>query len=294
MEKDVPYVPGGDPAQILDVYFPDTPPASPRPLIVYIHGGGWRAGSKFPCPLLHMVEKGYIVASVEYRFSPKAVFPAQIQDCQAALRWLRARHREFHFNPDRVGVLGTSAGGHLCALLGTAGGKNLFPTLGPHPAESDRVQAVCDVFGPTDFSSVIRQAARDPNVRNVFQFNSPADPYSSLIGAPLDHPEKTRAVSPLFHVSPDCPPFLILHGTHDALVPIAQSATFAEALRAKGVPVWFQILPGSGHGGPAFTHPAIAKLTLQFFEKHLKDTGPAPELVPESEVAVPPIVPAPK
>ncbi|HEY1049483.1 MAG TPA: alpha/beta hydrolase [Prosthecobacter sp.] len=286
MEKDISYIAEGDAAQKLDLYLPEKATDKPLPLIVHIHGGGWRGGNKFPCPVAGMVLKGYAVASIEYRFSQKAVFPAQIQDCQAALRWLRAHSQQYHFDTEHVGVVGASAGGHLSALVGTAGGKNLFPKIGGNEEQSERVQAVCDIFGPADFSTVVQQAAEDKNVKNIFQFNSPSDPYSSLIGSKLDDKPKADAVSPVHHVSADNPPFLILHGTHDTLVPYAQSEEFADALKDKGVPVWLQKLPGSGHGGPAFGKPAVLQLTQNFFDKYLKGTDTAITLVPENEVAV--------
>ncbi len=294
MEKDIAYIPGGDEAQKLDLYLPEKPADKPMPLIVHIHGGAWRAGSKFPCPVTHMALKGYAVASVEYRFSQKAVFPAQIQDCQAAIRWLRANSAKYHFDPARVGVVGGSAGGHLSALVGTAGGKKAFPLIGGHEDQSDRVQAVCDIFGPADFTTVMQQADADRNVKNIFEFNSPTDPYSLLIGAKLDDKPKARAVSPVHYVSKDNPPFLILHGTHDALVPYAQSEQFAAALKAMGVEVWFQKLPGSGHGGPAFNKPSVQQLMQNFFDKHLKGADVKIELVPEADLAVAPPKPAKK
>ncbi len=286
MEKDIAYIEGGDEAQKLDIYLPVEPSGTPLPLIVHIHGGGWKGGSKFPCPVLPMVLKGYAVASVEYRFSQKALFPAQIQDCQAAIRWLRARAQQYNFDPKHIGVIGGSAGGHLSALVGTAGGKKAFTPIGGNEDQSDRVQAVCDIFGPADFSSVMRHADEDKNVRNIFQFNTPGDPYSALIGASLDDKPKAEVVSPVHYASADNPPFLILHGTHDALVPYAQSVQLEAALQQKGVPVWLQTLPGSGHGGPAFTHPAVLQLTQNFFDKYLKGADVPIELVPEAELAV--------
>lgn len=286
MERDLAYIPEGDEAQRLDLYLPEAAPEKPLPLVVHIHGGGWQGGNKFPCPVTGMVLKGYAVASVEYRFSQKAKFPAQIQDCQAAIRWLRANAAKYGIDPEKVGVVGGSAGGHLSALVGTAGGTGTFPPIGGNEDQSDRVQAVCDIFGPADFTTVVKQAAEDKNVRNVFQFNSPKDPYSQLIGVPLETTEKSRAVSPVTYVSEDDPPVLILHGTHDALVPYAQSVQFAEALKAKGVPVWLQTLPGGGHGGPAFGKPAVLQLTQNFFDKFLKDAPVEVTLVPEAEVTV--------
>lgn len=282
MEKDIAYIEGGDEAQKLDIYLPEAPPAKPLPLIVHIHGGGWRAGSKFPCPVMGMVLKGYAVASVEYRFSQKAVFPAQIQDCQAAIRWLRAHAKQYQFDTEHLGAIGGSAGGHLSALVGTSGGKNAFPPIGGHEDQSDRVQAVCDIFGPADFTTVVQQAADDKNVKNIFAFNTPSDPYSGLIGAKLDDKAKADAVSPVHYVSTDAPPFLILHGTHDTLVPYAQSVQLEAALKTQGVPVWLQTLPGAGHGGPLFSKPAVLQLTQNFFDKHLKGADLPIEIVPEA------------
>ncbi|MBM3871886.1 MAG: alpha/beta hydrolase [Verrucomicrobia bacterium] len=288
LERDLAYIPDGDPAQKLDLYLPEKPADKPLPLIVHIHGGGWRGGNKFPCPVTGMVLKGYVVASVEYRFSQKAVFPAQIQDCQAALRWLRARSKEYGFDPNRVGVIGASAGGHLSALVGTAGGKKAFAPIGGHAEQSDRVQAVCDIFGPADFTTVVQQAEADKNVRNIFTFNSPTDPYSLLIGTRLEDKPRAQAASPLHYITPSSPPVLILHGTHDTLVPYAQSEQFAAALKTKGVEVWLQTLPGSGHGGPAFTKPAVLQLTQNFFDKHLKSAPIELVLIPSADLAVEP------
>lgn len=288
LEKDIAYVEDGDESQKLDLYLPEKPSDKPLPLIVHIHGGGWRAGSRFPCPVTGMVLKDYVVASIGYRFSQKAVFPAQIQDCQAAIRWLRAHARQYNLDPGRVGVIGGSAGGHLSALVGTSGGKKAFPPVGGHENQSDRVQAVCDIFGPSDFSTVVRQAAEDRNVRNIFAFNTSADPYSALIGTRLDDKPKADAASPVHYVSKDTPPFLILHGTHDALVPYAQSVQFEAALKEKDVPVWLQTLPGSGHGGPAFAKPAVLQLTQNFFDKHLKGADVEIQPVPGAELKVEP------
>lgn len=292
MVKDISYIEGdaaqADNAQKLDLYFPIKTPEKSLPLIVHIHGGGWMGGSKSPCPVAHMVNKGYIVASVEYRFSQKAKFPAQIQDCQSAIRWLRAHREAYHIDPDHVGVVGGSAGGHLSALVGTSGGKNIFPKIGGNDDQSDKVQAVCDYFGPKNFTSVVQQVNDDPNVRNIFKFNTPSDPYSELIGTNLSDKAKTDAVSPIHYVSPDNPPILILHGTHDALVPYAQSEEFAAASKAQGVTVLLQKLPGSGHGGGAFGKPQVGALIQNFFDKYLKGADVIVELVPEADLAVEP------
>jgi acetyl esterase/lipase len=293
-EYDVPYVPEGDEAQALDIYYPASPAEKPLPLLVWIHGGGWQGGSKTQVPYLNQLTRGYVVASIEYRFSQKAKFPAQIQDCQAAIRWLRANAAKYSIDPQRIGVGGGSAGGHLAALVGTSGGKKAFPMIGGNEEQSDRVQAVCDIFGPANFWTVVKQAEEDKNVKNIFKWNQ-GDPYSNLIGAKLgEDKEKCEAVSPVHYVSGDNPPFLILHGDHDALVPFAQSVELAEGLASAGVEVTLQRLPGAGHGGPAFALPALGQLMNAFFDKHLRGIDAKIAPLPESEVTVKAAAPASK
>lgn len=284
-EFDVPYIKDGDSAQRLDIYYPEQQPKESLPLIVHIHGGGWMGGSKYPCDVSRMTTQGYVVASVEYRFSQTSKFPAQIQDCQAAIRWLRANAQRYHLNPEKVGVIGGSAGGHLSALVGVTGGKKVFAAIGGNEDLSDAVQCVCDIFGPKNFASVMEQAGEDKNVKNVFKFNTPSDPYSELIGAKLSDKEKTAAVSPISYVDKNSPPILILHGTHDALVPFAQSEEFEAAMKKNGAPVWLQKFPGAGHGGGSFGKPSIILLMKKFFDKYLQDADVKIELVPEAELA---------
>lgn len=286
--RDIQYIPGGDTAQCLDLFLPDPPAKAPLPLLVWIHGGGWAAGSKDDCPTMHMVPNGYAAASVEYRFSQKAKFPAQIQDCQAAIRWLRANAARYNIDPNKIGVMGASAGGHLVALLGTAGGKNAFTPIGDNQDQSDRVQAVCDLFGPADFTTVMSQAAADSNVKNIFAFNTPSDPYSSLIGTNLENQDKSTAASPVHYVSSDLPPFLILHGTADALVPFAQSQELEAALKKAGVPVLLQVFPNAGHGGPPFGKPEAQQLIQTFFAKYLKGAAVELHAVPPAALTAEP------
>jgi acetyl esterase/lipase len=294
VERDVPYVPGGDPAQRLDLYLPERAGGPPLPLLLCIHGGGWSSGSKDDCPAALLVPHGYAAASIDYRLVQQAAFPAQIQDCQAALRWLRANSGKYNLDPDRVCAWGASAGGHLAALMGTAGGTDAFPKIGGHEAQSDRVQAVCNVYGPTNLNSVARHAAEDTAVRYVFDFADRTNPYARLIGGRLgeDH-AKAAAASPIHYVGRGDPPFLILHGTADPIVPFAQSVEFAEALRKAGVDVTLQGLPGAGHGGDAFGLRPVRELVLAFFAKHLKGADVKIEPLPDSAVT-PPTAPAAK
>lgn len=288
VERDIAYVPDGDPSQKLDIYLPEKPSDKPLPLLVWIHGGGWRGGSKAGCALTYLVPHGYVVASVEYRFSQKALFPAQIQDCQAAIRFLRASAKKYNIDVDHVGVGGDSAGGHLSALVGTAGGAKAFAPIGGNETASDRVQAVCDFYGPADFNKVMEQAAAD-TVKNIYPFNTPKDPYSGLIGVAMGSDKtKTDAVSPVHFVSKDDPPFLILHGTADAQVPFAQSTELANDLKAAGVPVLLQPFPGAGHGGTIFRQPAVLELIKKFFDKNLKGAEVKLEPLPEATVTAKP------
>ena len=287
-EYDIKYVPDGDSAQTLDVYFPEKAAAQPQPLLIWIHGGGWRAGSKTRRTLSESTRPRLRRRQHRISLQPEGDLPAQIQDCQAAIRWLRANAKKYNIDPNRIGVGGASAGGHLAALVGTSGGKKAFPPIGGNEDQSDRVQAVCDIFGPADFWTVVKQADEDKNVKNIFKWNN-GDPYSKLIGAKLgEDKEKCDAVSPVHYVSKDNPPFLILHGDRDTLVPYAQSVELADLLRKAGVPVTLQRLPGAGHGGPSFGLPAVGKLTNAFFDKHLKGVDAKIEPLPEDAVTIKP------
>ena len=151
--RDLEYVDGGHERNKLDLYLP-AKADGPLPLIVWIHGGAWLGGSKEGCPAVPFVAKGYAVASINYRLSQHAVFPAQIEDCKAAIRWLRANAKKYHLDPDHIGVWGASAGGHLVALLGTSGDVKELEGNGGNLDQSSRVQCVVDWFGPTDFTKM--------------------------------------------------------------------------------------------------------------------------------------------
>jgi acetyl esterase/lipase len=255
--RDLQYVEGGHERNRLDLYLPER--AEGRlPLIVWIHGGAWLGGSKENCPALPFTAKGYAVASVNYRFSQHAVFPAQIEDCKAAIRWLRANAAQYQLDPDHIGVWGASAGGHLVALLGTTGDVKDLEGTGGNLDQSSRVQCVVDWFGPTDLAAMGKQA------------DKPGTPVAQLIGGPVqENKEKARKASPLSYVSKDSAPFLIMHGDQDNVVPLAQSEVLAKALKKAGVEVKLQVVEGDGHGGPGFNSPESRKLIEQFFARHL-------------------------
>jgi acetyl esterase/lipase len=257
--RDLEYVKGGHERQKLDLYLPKTA-TGPMPVVVWIHGGAWRAGSKNGCPGLFLTAKGFAVASINYRLSQHAVFPAQIEDCKAAIRWLRANAKKYQLDPDHIGVWGASAGGHLVALLGTTGGLKELEGKEGNFDQSSKVQCVIDWFGPTDFRNISEGRGNDPKSVLGQLFG----------GAPNKMKEKAALASPLAHVHKGCPPFLIMHGDKDRTVALAQSEMLAEALKKVDVPVTLVKLAGAGHGGPAFRSEETRKQIEEFFNKHLK------------------------
>lgn len=270
--RDLTYATVDGKALLLDLYLPPEP-AGPLPLIIWVHGGGWRSGSKEnPRLALEMVYRGYAVASINYRLSQEAVFPAQIQDVKAAVRWLRANSSTYGLDPDRFGAWGSSAGGHLVALLGTSGGVDLFDRGGGNYNQSSRVQAVVDFYGPTDFLQINSM----PEAGSFRQRPSAASSaVSLLLGGPIeDNLDKAAAASPITYVTPDDPPFLIVHGQQDRTVPYQQSVLFYNALRRAGVEATLVILPEAQHGGPAFSDPQLLEQIAGFFDRHLRPDQP--------------------
>lgn len=258
VSRDLPYIENGHERQRLDLYLPENAD-HPLPVVVWVHGGGWRGGSKDSGRrALPLVGKGYAVASINYRLSQHAVFPAQIEDCKAAIRWLRANAEKYNLDPDHIGVWGSSAGGHLVALLGTSGDVKELEGNDGSPGQSSRVQAVVDWYGPADFLK--------------FQLSENSESaISKLLGGTIqDNPDKAKQASPVTYVSKDDPPFLIMHGDKDPTVPFNQSERLADALKKAGVPVTFQPIPGAKHGGPEFRSPENLKTIEEFFDKYLK------------------------
>jgi acetyl esterase/lipase len=253
----------GDIPLRLDLYRPETAGGS-LPLVVWIHGGGWARGDKANPMALPLSGRGYVVASVNYRLSGVAKFPAQVEDCRAAVRWLRANASAYSIDPRRVGVWGASAGGHLVALLGTAGDETRWDTVGGSPGQSARVQAVCDYYGPANFAVEHMPGGG----------KGPESPVGLLLGGPVDErKEEARQASPTTYVSRDDPPFLIFHGDKDPRVPIEQSEMLHAALKDAGVDTTFVRVKDGGHGFRPGCDPSPEQIRAQvaaFFDKHLK------------------------
>lgn len=260
----------------LDLYLPNGFPA-PRPLLIFIHGGGWSGGSKIPIPgpCTLALNQGFAVASVEYRltsqaaeFAPEPVtFPAQIHDVKGAVRWLRANAGVYGLDPTRFSSFGTSAGGHLSALLATSGGSTeLEGVVGGNLGISSAVQAAADFFGPTDLLNMNLDTRTPPG--SVIDHDAPTSPESRLLGwdgpgqgvgdirAHLGDPtppypalvQLAHHANPITWVDADDPPMFIGHGTNDTAVPVRQSLRLSAALYAAGVDHDFRAVPLAGHG----------------------------------------------
>jgi acetyl esterase/lipase len=263
-ELDIPYAHTDNPRQRLDLYLPE--PAregGPLPVIVFVHGGGWRGGDKKHGEvMLSFVQSGeYAVASIGYRLSDEAIWPAQIHDCKAAIRWLRGHAEKYNLDPDRIGAVGLSAGGHLVAMLGTTGDTNqLDGDLGEDRAQSSKVTCVINQVGPG-------------NLANVPEDNEPAQAVLAwLLGGPVKEKlEEAKNASPVSHASKEDAPCLCVHGTADPLVPYSQAVELTEALRAAGAECVLLTVNGGGHGWR--TTPGVDERVRQFLDKHLLGRG---------------------
>lgn len=267
LEADIPYAGTDNPRQRLNLLLPRTPKDTrPLPVIAYIHGGAWLGGDRSGGHgrLASYVAGGeYAGISIGYRLTREAIWPAQVHDCKAALRWIRANAKKYNLDPDKIGLIGESAGGHLVAMLGTSGGvKELEGNLGPHKDISSRVQCVVDEFGPAELLAMQVAGSR-------MDHDGPNSPEGKLIGGRVkDKKEVAIAASPVTHVSADDPPFLIIHGNKDPLVPYNQSERLSAALKKAKVECYFITVVGAGHGG--FRNPEVQKRERQFFDKCLR------------------------
>lgn len=262
--RDLPYVVPGGPSQQLDLYIPSG--RQRPPMVVVVHGGAWSKGAKTDARVMEAVASllrgGLAVASINYRLSGDAAFPAQIHDAKAAVRWLRANASKYGFDAERMGAFGMSAGGHLVALLGTSGDVPAMDgTLGPQ-GQSTRVQAVVDWFGASDFLQM------DANrVEGGLSHNAPRSPESRLLGGPLKKMQaEAQAANPITYITRDDPPFLIAHGDQDRLIPPHQSEILHEALLAAGVKSTLHIVKGAGHG---FQVESEKRDMVEFFKSRL-------------------------
>lgn len=271
---DIPYANESE-AQKLDIYLPVST-TKPLPVILSIHGGAFLGGDKRDgqvIPMLKGLQRGYAVISINYRLSGEAIWPAQIQDCKAAVRWIRANAKTYNLDADKIVAWGGSAGGHLSAVLGTSGNVDELEDLSQgNPEYSSRVQAVVDWFGPTDFLKMDEQL-KASGVVNPQIHSVPDSPESKLIGKNLeDAPELVKSANPETYISADDPPFLIQHGIEDNLVPYQGSVYLARKLgRELGFEkVSLEVFPATGHGGAAFNTSENLDRVFRFLDKVLQ------------------------
>jgi acetyl esterase/lipase len=260
---------------VIDIYKPKS--QAPKPLIIYIHGGGWVAGhtrhsgalSNFPQVLAKLASEGFVVASLEYRLSGEAPFPAQLQDARAAIRFLKDNAAKYGIDPARVGVWGGSAGGHLTALAATSCGETAVDPK-PAPAGSECVQAAVTWYGVFDFAPMLKRSAANGNLtaaENMLLRCKPEECSAEVVAS----------VSPITHVDAKDPPMLLIHGDKDAVVDVQQSHWMEAKLKSVGVPVEAIYIPGVDHSfigsNLAETRAATLKATnatFDFFHKTLK------------------------
>jgi acetyl esterase/lipase len=252
--KDIPYVASPHPRQTLDLYLPKDNLQGLAPLIVWMHGGAWMLSSKDWNNVKYLVKQGYALASVDYRLSGDAIFPAQIEDCNAALNFLSANANSYGIDPKHFVVGGASAGGHLALLLGLARYERALYADPPI-----RTVAILDFFGPTDLTRLLDETGWGPG------YGVQADALRRLLGGRLiDRLDLARLASPLTYVNSKNPPVLILHGDKDDLVPYRQSQRLHSRLDQAGVRNEFVTVPGAGHDGPMFETPEIQEKVISF------------------------------
>jgi acetyl esterase/lipase len=261
VERDVEYGRVDDKPLTLNLFKPE---GKQEGLVVYVHGGGWRSGAKEDCPILSLVRAGYVVASVDYRLTPQAPFPANVQDIKGAIRFLRAEGAMHGIESRRIAVIGSSAGGHLAALVGvSAGVAELEGNVGGHAGVPSDVQAVVSFFGASNLETILEQSTE-------FGLSVRVPALQLLLGgSPREKPALARLASPVAHLDAKDPPILLVHGDADPQMPFQQSEELERACKAAGVPVVLHTVAGGRHGGSEFYDATRMELVRSFLQKHL-------------------------
>ncbi len=261
LEEDVVYAKVGDAELKLDIGMPKQG-NGPFPAVVCVHGGGWQAGSykHLTQTVKFLAGRGYVAVSVQYRFAPKHPFPAQVEDCKAAVRWLRANAAKYKVDKDRIGAFGMSAGAHLVCMLGLTTAEDGLEGQGGNLKESSRVQAVVSVFGPTDFTKGDWETNVEPLITDF------------LGGKLQDKPGVYKQASPVTYVrkDPAPPPFLFFHGDKDVIVRIRHSELLVDALKQAGGQAALVRMAGEGHGWAGEKLQQSINQMADFFDKQLK------------------------
>lgn len=258
-EQDVVYGKGGDVELKMNIGRPKES-TGPLPCVVFIHGGGWAAGNKNGHnPQVHeYVQKGYVSATVHYRFAPKYIWPAQIEDVKCAIRYLRANAEKYGIDKDKIAAVGFSAGAHLSMMLGAMDKEDGFEGEGGNPEQSSKVNAVVSFFGPTDFTTDDWPKETVPILRNF------------LGGTKAEKEENYKKASPITYVNKGDAPMLLIQGTKDRLVPWAQATSMGDALTKAGVYGRVDLILGADHGWGGSELKRTADETSEFLEWFLK------------------------
>lgn len=259
----------GDTLKLIIAY--PSPDGEPRPAIIHFHGGGWRKGSASEKTAVRFAEAGYVGISVGYRLSQQAIFPAAVHDGKAAIRWARANADRYGIDPDRIGLFGGSAGGHLATVVGLSEGNRFLEGERGHAGQSSAVAAIVENYGPTDF-------LRMNDFPGTMDHDLATSPESRFIGAAIqERPGRVQLANPIAYVDGQDPPTLIFHGRLDTSVPYNQSELLHAALKDAGVTTRLVPVERAGHGfkpSPpdatiAPSREEIFALTLDWFAKHL-------------------------
>jgi acetyl esterase/lipase len=258
-------------ALTLDLYLPAGDASVP--VVVYLHGGGWQVGDKTDGAkerLSALAERGIAIASANYRLIDAATYPAQVHDVKGAVRWLREHGAHYNLDTERVGAWGASAGAYLASMVGlTTGDAEFEGGVGGNLHQSSAVQAVVHWFGQSDLWTNSRRSWLEQEILSP-PFEGPFLGVEEL----ANHADVARAASPLYRVHAAAPPFLIAHGDHDRVTPIAQSAALHDALVRAGAESTMIVLGGAGHEGPAFDRPDHLDMTASFLKRHLAKSAP--------------------
>lgn len=259
--KDVQYASIDQRALRLDLHLPSG--KTRAPLIVWVHGGAWRSGSKNDLPIRKLVAEGYPIASVDYRLSTEARFPAQIHDIKAALRFLRAHASEWQLSAKKIVIAGDSAGAHLAALVGVSNeNRELEGEIGDNPRASSSVQGIISFYGAANLQTILKQST--PHGLSV---RVPA--LDLLLGEePEQVPDLAKLASPVFHVDKHDPPLLLLHGDQDPQMPINQSHELCGAYQRVGASVEFVVVHGAAHGGAMFYDDERLEIVKRFLRRN--------------------------
>jgi acetyl esterase/lipase len=271
VERGLVFSQAGSVALALDLYRPEKVSGS-LPVVVWTYGSAWGGGNQQvqAANASWLAQHGYAVAVIDHRGSGVAQWPAQAHDVKAAVRWLRAHAAQYTLDGARFAAWGESSGGHLSSILGLTGDVAELEGDGGSPGQSSRVQAVVDFFGPSDFL----QMEAHKLTPNAMAHDPASSPESRLVGGAIqENKDKVARANPITYITPDDPPFLIVHGEQDALVPFHQSELMYEALKKAGRDVTFYKIAGAGHGGPAFYNDLTKAMVLAFLDRTLKPAG---------------------